>query len=163
MLAPYRARIVILAEPWGSERTGVSGMVVPFGIMTSWWRGLSPGHNALARFAAVASGLLALAWLPRPHTICPFLMLTGIPCPFCGGTHAGIDLGSGHPVAAVRASPLAVCGAVAVVMLPILRTTGVAERWQQLPAKARNAIAIAGILAALAASEVWQLARFGLL
>jgi hypothetical protein len=138
-------------------------MVMAFSAMTAWWRGLSPGSNALARLTAVASGLLALTWLPRPHTICPFRMLTGIPCPFCGGTHAGIDLGQGHPAAAVRASPLAVCGAVAVIILPVLRTTSLAERWRQLPAKTRNTVAVTGILAALAASEIWQLARFGLL
>lgn len=138
-------------------------MVIAFYGVTAWWRGLSPGHNALARLTAVASGLLVLAWLPMPHTICPFRMLTGLPCPFCGGTHAGIDLGRGHPVAALRASPLAVCGAAAVIALPMLRKTSLAERWRQLPAKTRNTTAITGIVAALAVSEVWQLARFGLL
>jgi len=138
-------------------------MVMAFGAMTARWRELSPGRNALTRLTAVASGLLALAWLPLPHTICPLRMLTGIPCPFCGGTHAGIDLGRGHPAAALRASPLTVCGAVAVIILPILRTTGLADRWRQLPSKTRNTIAITGIVATLAASEVWQLVRFGLL
>jgi len=90
-------------------------------------------------------------------------MLTGLPCPFCGGTHAGIDLGRGHPVEALRASPLAVCGAVAVITLPMLRKTRLAELWRRLPTKTRNTTAITGIVAALAISEVWQLARFGLL
>ena len=134
-----------------------------FSSMTAWWRGLSPGHNALARLTAVASSLLVLAWLPMPHTVCPFRMLTGLPCPFCGGTHAGIDLGRGHPVEALRASPLAVCGAVAVITLPMLRKTRLAELWRRLPTKTRNTTAITGIVAALAISEVWQLARFGLL
>jgi hypothetical protein len=138
-------------------------MVIALRGMTARWRRLSPGHNAMARLAAVASGLLVLAWLPMPHTVCPFRMLTGLPCPFCGGTHAGIDLGRGHPVAALRASPLAVCGAVALITLPMLRKTNLAERWRRLPAKARNTAAITGIVAALAVSEVWQLARFGLL
>ena len=138
-------------------------MVMAFCRMTAWWRGLSPVHNASARLTAVASGLLVLAWLPIPHTVCPLRMLTGVPCPFCGGTHAGIDLGRGHPVAALRASPLAVFGAVAVITLPLLRQTRLAERWRQLPAKTRNTAAIAGIVAALAISEVWQLVRFGLL
>ena len=138
-------------------------MVMAFGAMTARWRALRPGYNALARLTAIAAGLLALAWLPRPHTICPLLMLTGIPCPFCGGTHAGIDLGRGHPAAAVRASPLAVFGAMAVIALPILRATSLAERWRQLPAKTRSTVAITCIVASLALSEVWQLARFGLL
>jgi hypothetical protein len=138
-------------------------MVMALHGMTSWWRELSPGRNALARLAAVGSGLLMLAWLPMPHTICPLRRLTGIPCPFCGGTHAGIDLGRGHPVAALHASPMAVFGAIALIALPLLRKTRLAERWRQLPTKARNATAIAGILAALAVSEIWQLARFGLI
>jgi Protein of unknown function (DUF2752) len=138
-------------------------MVMAYCGMTAWWRGLSPGHNALARLTAVASGLLVLAWLPMPDTACPFRMLTGLPCPFCGGTHAGIDLGRGHPVAAFGASPLAVCGAVAIIILPMLRKTSLAQRWRRLPAKTRNTAAITGIVAAFAVSEIWQLARFGLL
>lgn len=133
-----------------------------FGVMTARWRKLSPGYNSLARLTAVAASLLALAWLPRPHTICPLLILTGIPCPFCGGTHAGIDLARGHPVAALRASPLAVCGAVALIILPVLRATSLAARWRELPPKTRNTVAITAIVATLAASEVWQLVRFGL-
>ncbi len=131
--------------------------------VTAWWRGLSPGRSALARLAAVASGVLVLAWLPVPGTVCPFRVLTGFPCPFCGGTHAGIDLGRGHLVAALRASPPAVCGAVAVIALPVLRKTGLAERWRQLPGRTRDTAAVTGIVAALAVCEVWQLARFGLL
>ena len=138
-------------------------MVMSFGAMTTRWRGLRPVQNVLARLIAVTLGLLALAWLPRPHTVCPFLMLTGVPCPFCGGTHAGVDLGQGHPAAALRASPLAVCGAVVMIILPVLRTTSLAERWRQLPAKTRSTVSIIGIVAALAVSEVWQLGRFGLL
>lgn len=138
-------------------------MTVAFGRVTARWRGLSPGGNVLARLTAIAAGLLALAWLPRPHTVCPFLLLTGIPCPFCGGTHAGIDLGRGHPAAALRASPLAVSGAVVVIILPCLRRTALARRWGGLPAKIRSTVAITGIVAALTVSEVWQLARFGLL
>src|SRR5260370_17552244 len=108
-------------------------MVMAFCGMTAWWRGLSRGRNVLGRLTAVASGLLVLAWLPMPHTVCPFRMLTGLPCPFCGGTHAGIDLGRGHPVAALRASPLAVCGAVAVIPLPLLPKTRLAEPGRPLP------------------------------
>ena len=136
-------------------------MVMAIRGIAASWRGLSPWRNAVARLTAIASGLLVLAWLPMPHTICPFRMLTGLPCPFCGGTHAGIDLGRGHPVAAMRASPLAVCGAVAVIAVPMLRKTRLAERWRQLPARTRSTAAITGIVAALAVSEVWQLARFG--
>jgi hypothetical protein len=138
-------------------------MVMAIGGAAARWRGLSPARNSLARLTAIALGLAWLGWMPVPHTVCPLLALTGVPCPFCGGTHAGIDLARGHPAAALRASPIAVLGAAALIVLPLLRRTGLAQRWRNLPAKARNLIAIAGIVTALAVSELWQLARFGLI
>jgi hypothetical protein len=136
-------------------------MLMALGQTTAWWRELSPGHNVAARFTATSLSLLALAHLPMPHTICPFLMVTGYPCPFCGGTHAGIDLGRGHPLAALRASPLAVSGAMVLVALPVLRRTPLAHRWRELSARRRNLLSTFGIVSALAISEIWQLARFG--
>lgn len=136
-------------------------MLMSLGQMTAWWRGLSPGPNVAARFTALSISLLALAWLPMPHTVCPFLMVTGYPCPFCGGTHAGIDLGRGHPLAALRASPLAVSGAAVLVALPVLRRTPLAQRWRELPARRRNVLSAFGIVCALIISEIWQLVRFG--
>jgi hypothetical protein len=136
-------------------------VLLALGQTTARWRGLSPGHNVAARFTAMSLSLLALGWLPMPHTICPFLMLTGYPCPFCGGTHAGVDLGRGHPLAALRASPLAVSGAMVLVALPALRRTPLAQRWRELPTRRRNLLSTFGIVLALAISEVWQLARFG--
>jgi len=136
-------------------------MLMTLGQMPSRWRGLAPGHNVAARFTAMSLSLLALAHLPMPHTICPFLMVTGYPCPFCGGTHAGIDLGRGHPLTALRASPLAVSGAAVLVALPFLRRTPLAKRWRELPARRRNVMATFGIVSALAISEIWQLVRFG--
>jgi hypothetical protein len=136
-------------------------MLMALGQTTAWWRGLRPGHNVAARFTAMSLGLLTLAWLPMPHTICPFLMLTGYPCPFCGGTHAGIDLGQGHPLAALKASPLAVSGAAVLVALPALRQTRPAQWWGKLPTRRRNLLSTFGIVLALAISEIWQLVRFG--
>jgi hypothetical protein len=136
-------------------------MAMAFSQTTAWWRELSPGRNVAARFTAMSLSLLALGWLPTPHTICPFLMVTGYPCPFCGGTHAGIDLGRGHPLAAVKASPLAVSGAVALVALPILRRTPLAQRFRELPRRRRNLLSTFGIVSALVISEIWQLVRFG--
>src|SRR5215469_8402199 len=115
-------------------------MLMALGQMTGWWRRLSPGHNVAARFTAMSLSLIALAWLPKPHTVCPFLMLTGYPCPFCGGTHAGVDLGHGHPLTAFRASPLAVSGAAVLVALPVLRRTPLAQRWRELPLRRRNLV-----------------------
>src|SRR5260370_8186196 len=96
-------------------------MVMSFAAMTARWRGLRPVQNALARLTAITLGLLWLAWLPRPHTVCPLLMLTGVPCPFCGGTHAGIDLGRGPPAPAFPSSPPPSAGPLAAINLPVLR------------------------------------------
>ena len=41
-----------------------------------------------------------------PHPVCPFLWLTGIPCPLCGLTHALWSLLHGGFVAALRVNPL---------------------------------------------------------
>lgn len=90
----------------------------------------------------------------RPSTLCLLRATTGIPCPLCGGTTAAVEIGSGDLVGALRASPLAVAGAPVVAALPALR--GHLER---VPPRVR----LAGLLVALAAAEVWQLVRFGLL
>lgn len=136
-------------------------MLIALRQTTTWWRGLRPGRNVAARFTAMSLSLLALAWLPKPHTVCPMLMLTGYPCPFCGGTHAGVDIGRGHPVAALKASPLAVSGAVALIALPALRQTPVARHWRKLPPRTRTILAAVGIVSSLIISEIWELARFG--
>ena len=54
---------------------------------------------------------------------CPFRIATGVPCPFCGMTHATLALGGGHWSAALAAHPLAplvlagVLGALAVIAI----------------------------------------------
>jgi hypothetical protein len=88
----------------------------------------------------------------RPSTLCTLRAVTGVPCPFCGGTTAAVRLGSGDVLGAVRASPLAMLIAPVVVALPLLRVglSRVPRRLLQ-----------AGVAAALVGSEVWQLHRFG--
>jgi hypothetical protein len=122
--------------------------------------------NASTRLVAVSVSVLFLASLRipgRPPTLCLLRATTGIPCPFCGGTTAGVDLGHGDPVAALRASPLAVIGGVLFVLTPVIRRSQLAKRWHTLPFRRRLVITTAAIIAALAISEAWQLARFGLL
>jgi hypothetical protein len=41
-------------------------------------------------------------------TVCLFKNLTGLPCPFCGGTRAVLDLFQGHLAAALALNPGAV-------------------------------------------------------
>jgi hypothetical protein len=127
---------------------------------------LARSWNASTRLVAVSVSVLFLASLRipgRPPTLCLLRATTGIPCPFCGGTTAGVDLGHGDPVAALRASPLAVIGGVLFVLTPVIRRSRLAKRWHTLPFRLRLVITTAAIIAALAISEAWQLARFGLL
>lgn len=88
---------------------------------------------------------------------CPFLALTGHPCPFCGGTRSFAFMWRGDLVDAVRYYPLIpllfVATAVAVPLLAIGLWTGRDVRLQ-LPRWARTA-GLATLLAALAVS--WSL------
>ena len=87
---------------------------------------------------AVGAAGLAAAVLLRvrdPHEAgsygyCPFLLITGRPCPGCGGLRAGNDLAHGDIVAAVSSNLLAV---VAAVTLGVLWVGWVARRWQGSP------------------------------
>lgn len=103
---------------------------------------------------AVAVALGSVHLSGRPPTLCAFRALTGVPCPFCGGTTAAVELGRGHLGAALAASPLAVLGAPVVAALPVLRAplARLPPRWRW-----------GGLLVVLAAAETWQLVRFGLL
>lgn len=114
--------------------------------------------GALRISAARAAGLalivaaLAAVQLPwRPSTLCLLRAVTGIPCPVCGSTTAVVELGSGAPLRAFAASPLATLGAVALALQPAW-----SSRWR--PGR-RTVWVLIGAVGAL--SEVWQLHRFG--
>lgn len=75
-------------------------------------RPLAPGEfdlDAALLAGSLSFGAAALLWhgngLPWPR--CWFRALTGLPCPFCGATHAGLALLHGDALAAVRINPLA--------------------------------------------------------
>ncbi|MCU1592043.1 MAG: hypothetical protein JWP11_3299 [Frankiales bacterium] len=102
---------------------------------------------------AAAAALLAHIRLDgRPSTLCTLRALTGLPCPFCGGTTAAVHAGSGDLAGALRASPLAVLGAPVVAALPALR-----HRIGPLPRGTR----LAALALVLVSSELWELHRFG--
>lgn len=101
----------------------------------------------------VVLALGAIHFRHRPATFCLLREITGIPCPFCGGTTAMARLGTGHLRAAAAASPLA------LLMLVLAPVAGVLKGpWTRRPALTR-----AAVLALLVASEVWQLNRFGVI
>ena len=125
---------------------------------------LVSARGAAGRLIGVAASVLFLAMLRlpwRPPTLCLLRATTGVPCPFCGGTTAGVDLGHGDPLAALRASPLAVIGAALFVLSPVIRRSALARWWNLLPYRTRKVASLTAIALALALSEAWQLARFG--
>jgi hypothetical protein len=102
----------------------------------------------------VALAVGALHLKHRPASLCVLRTVTGIPCPFCGGTTAAADLGNGQLAAALAASPLA----IAVFALgPLLRV------WRRPAWWANRHLRWAAIVGLLVVSEVWQLARFGII
>jgi hypothetical protein len=90
----------------------------------------------------------------RPTTLCLFRELTGLPCPFCGGTTAAVNLGHGDVPGALRASPLAVALLVGWPLVGTVRP----PRWWRSPH-----VHWPLIIAVLAFAEIWQLVRFGVI
>lgn len=103
--------------------------------------------------AALLLSVLVLPW--RPATFCLLRGVTGVPCPFCGGTTALVQLGRGDLLGALQASPLVVLGAPVWVAWPRLRAP--AARWAR---RHGRRVTLAGAAGVLAASELWQLHRF---
>jgi len=72
-----------------------------------------------AAWLALGSAALALsARLGRPVIVCPFRLLTGLPCPFCGGGRALTAAAEGDLLAAWLFNPLlvTVCAAFGVLL-----------------------------------------------
>jgi hypothetical protein len=117
---------------------------------------LRPAPAVAARLTCLLGIAVALAHLHpvgRPSTLCALRALTGIPCPFCGGTTAAVRIGAGDLAGGLRASPLAVLAAPVVAALPLLRS------WRP---RVSRPVALTALLVALGGSEIWQLYRFGL-
>ena len=112
--------------------------------------------RVLLRYVAVvaAAVLCANLHVRRPPTLCLMRALTGVPCPFCGGTTSTVALAHGHLSSAFAASPIAPLMLVAAPWLGQLRMPALLRR---------RVIRWSVVAAALVIAEVWQLARFGLL
>lgn len=80
----------------------------------------------------VGAGLFTLLRLRDPHGsgsygYCPSLLLTGLPCPGCGGLRAVNDLTHGNIAAAVSSNVLAV---TLVALLAVAWLAWVVRRWR---------------------------------
>jgi hypothetical protein len=83
-------------------------------------------------FGAAGVGALALLHVRDPHEygsygFCPFLMVTGQPCPGCGGLRAINNLTHGDVVGALSSN------AMAVVLLVVMSVAGIVwyfRRWR---------------------------------
>jgi hypothetical protein len=122
------------------------------------------------RLALVAAALVPAAILyPAVHAltgfapVCPLRRVTGIPCPFCGGTTAATALADGRLSDALAANPVVPALTVVlagVFVLVVARALGWAAPPRSWPRdRQRTGALVAGAL--VAASWVFQLARFG--
>jgi len=119
------------------------------------------GHAEV--FAAI--GLLSLAaarFLPvlSLPLVCPARVLTGLPCPTCGMTHAFVALAHGDVGAAVSASP---AGALLAALAWLLSAADLARLalgapLPAVPARAAR-LAVAAGVAALVVNWAWMIAR----
>lgn len=78
-------------------------------------------HEALWAGVAASMAVMFVAWLrvvEWPPILCPFRVLTGVPCPTCGATRALFAFAQGDLVASLRLNPLV--GGGLLLALPYL-------------------------------------------
>lgn len=138
--------------------------------MDAWNLSLARAEAAdRQRYAALLAGLLAWLLYTRVfwslHSVhatlpaCPFLLLTGQPCPFCGGTRSFAQMWDGDVVGAVRYHPLG----PALFVLTLLGAAGLAAliasgrvlRWR--PARGREQRAYLAALGVLLSAWLFRL------
>lgn len=124
------------------------------GALSDALRRTSVRVGALAVIAVVLANL-HLPW--RPTTLCILRQLTGIPCPLCGTTTAAVHAGSLDILGALAANPFTL---VVIGIFATAPITGASRFWnEKLTNRSRPLVCVA----LLAAAEIWQLHRFGLL
>jgi hypothetical protein len=88
--------------------------------------------------------LMLMRWQPAALSLlrpCPFLELTGAPCPTCGTTRAAAALSQGHLAEAFAVNPLA---AAALLLLLPAAVASVVLRRIETPPRARRMLAWCG-------------------
>ena len=112
------------------------------------WAPLAAGGLYLA-LLAVAIGLSRATGAPGP--ICPFKLLTGLPCPTCGSTRMVMALVTGHFADAWRLNPLVMSLVVLAALWLAVRRTGLGLMRGLSPSMRRAGL----VMLALAAAVNW--------
>ena len=118
--------------------------------------------GAAAMLAVVAAPLAPA--LARLLPACAFHALTGVPCPACGSTRAGLALLAGDPLAAFALNPLFTLGLLAVgafaVVAPVwLAAGGAVPRFAAAPVGGMPRALRLAAFAALGAQWAWLVVR----
>jgi uncharacterized protein DUF2752 len=111
------------------------------------------GAGGLAAWFAYTRAYWTLVPIHATLPVCPFLALTGHPCPFCGGTRSFASVWQGDLGRALRLYPLGpLLFAGALLALPVLLWTALSGRRPSLRlpyAQERRAyLAVGGLFAA---------------
>ncbi|MFD1497057.1 DUF2752 domain-containing protein [Streptosporangium lutulentum] len=110
-------RAMVTEKAAGSRGTRARALLAPLGV-------------AAAVLAATAFVSAVDPNEPGHYPTCPFLMLTGLYCPGCGGLRSVYALAHGDPVAALGLNPLLV---VMVPVLAVLWGRWVLRSWRGAP------------------------------
>lgn len=128
------------------------------------WRPATREERQLAwLWAAAALSAIALRpfWLLIAPILpaCPLRTLTGVPCPTCGSTRAGLSLAQGDPLGALHLNPLATLAGIGFVLGGVVAPAwiGLVRRVPDLPSRWPVGLRVAA-LAAIVANWVWLLA-----
>jgi len=137
------------------------------------WRSATRDDRGLAAVCAVGAGsavALGLAFAPVVPVLarllpgCAFHALTGIPCPACGSTRAGLALLAGDPLVALAWNPLATLGAVVALLVALvgpvwLAAGGAVPRFAAAPAGGLPRPVRVATVAAIVAQWSWLAMR----
>jgi hypothetical protein len=87
------------------------------------------------RVAGLVAAILAMRWITPPFVAtCPFLLLSGLPCPLCGMTRALFLLTKAEWVEAVKLNAMSPLVGAAIVGLVLLGKARMQWVWGTLAA-----------------------------
>ena len=128
-------------------------------VMNRWW---------VVRWLAVLAPLVVLGALWRTDllamgpTLCPFRLVTGLPCPGCGSTRAVGAFAAGDFSAAMALNPFGVAFAVAAALYVLNPRLGsaAAARCSDVVARTGRLPVVAAVVVAYALLWTWNVGRW---